>query len=519
MAFESLTERLQGVFKNLRGKKKLNEKDVQEVTKEIRLALLEADVALPVVKDFIKKVRERAIGHEVIDTLNPSQQIVKIVNEELTTILGSETANLNKSPKIPTIIMMVGLQGAGKTTFAGKLANKLIKEENARPLMIAADIYRPAAIDQLKTLGQQINVPVFDMGTEVPAVQIVAEGLKQAQINRNDYVLIDTAGRLQIDEKLMEELRDVKALAQPNEILLVVDSMIGQEAANVAREFNDQLDITGVILTKIDGDTRGGAALSIRHITGKPIKFTGIGEKITDIETFHPDRMSSRILGMGDLLTLIEKASAEYDEKKSLELAEKMRENTFDFNDFIDQLDQVQSMGPMEDLLKMLPGMASNPALANLKVDQREIARKRAIVSSMTPEERENPDLLTPSRRRRIASGSGNSFVEVNKFIKDFNQAKVMMQGMMNGDMTQMMKQMGINPNNLPKNLPNMGGGLPDFGGMDMSSLSDMMGGGAMPSMSDMFGGGLKGKIGEFAMKSAMKRQVNKMKKAKKKRK
>lgn len=519
MAFESLTERLQGVFKNLRGKKKLGEKDVQEVTKEIRLALLEADVALPVVKDFIKKVRERAIGHEVIDTLNPSQQIVKIVNEELTTILGSETANLNKSPKIPTIIMMVGLQGAGKTTFAGKLANKLIKEEHARPLMIAADIYRPAAIDQLKTLGQQINVPVFDMGTEVSAVQIVAEGLKQAQINRNDYVLIDTAGRLQIDEKLMEELRDVKALAQPNEILLVVDSMIGQEAANVAREFNDQLDITGVILTKIDGDTRGGAALSIRHITGKPIKFTGIGEKITDIETFHPDRMSSRILGMGDLLTLIEKASAEYDEKKSLELAEKMRENTFDFNDFIDQLNQVQSMGPMEDLLKMLPGMAGNPALANLKVDQRDIARKRAIVSSMTPEERENPDLLTPSRRRRIANGSGNSFVEVNKFIKDFNQAKVMMQGMMSGDMTQMMKQMGINPNNLPKNLPNMGGGLPDFAGMDMSSLSDMMGGGAMPSMSDMFGGGLKGKIGEFAMKSAMKRQVNKMKKAKKKRK
>ncbi|VUW95339.1 Signal recognition particle protein [Streptococcus pasteurianus] len=296
MAFESLTERLQGVFKNIRGKKKLSEKDVQEVTKEIRLALLEADVALPVVKTFIKRVRERAVGHEIIDTLDPTQQIVKIVNEELTEILGSETATLQKSPKIPTIIMMVGLQGAGKTTFAGKLANKLIKEENARPMMIAADIYRPAAIDQLKTLGSQINVPVFDMGTDHSAVEIVTNGLAQAKENHNDYVIIDTAGRLQIDEALMQELRDVKALAKPNEILLVVDSMIGQEAANVADEFNKQLDITGVVLTKIDGDTRGGAALSIREITGKPIKFTGTGEKITDIETFHPDRMSSRIL-------------------------------------------------------------------------------------------------------------------------------------------------------------------------------------------------------------------------------
>ena len=495
MAFESLTERLQGVFKNIRGKRKLSEKDVQEVTKEIRLALLEADVALPVVKTFIKRVRERAIGHEIIDTLDPTQQIVKIVNEELTEILGSETAEIEKSPKIPTIIMMVGLQGAGKTTFAGKLANNLIKEENARPLLIAADIYRPAAIDQLKTLGQQIDVPVFDMGTDHSAVEIVKNGLAQAK-----------------------ELRDVKALAQPNEILLVVDSMIGQEAANVADEFNKQLDITGVVLTKIDGDTRGGAALSIREITGKPIKFTGTGEKITDIETFHPDRMSSRILGMGDLLTLIEKASQEYDEKRSMELAEKMRENTFDFNDFIEQLDQVQNMGPMEDLLKMVPGMANNPALKNFKVDEKAVARKRAIVSSMTPEERENPDLLTPSRRRRIAAGSGNSFVDVNKFIKDFNQAKQMMQGVMSGDMEKMMKKMGINPNNLPKNMPN---------GMDMSSLEGMMGGNGMPDLSalggdmdlsQMMGGGLKGKVGSFAMKQVMKRQANKMKKAKKKR-
>lgn len=515
MAFESLTERLQGVFKNLRRKGKLSGKEVQEVTKEIRMALLEADVALPVVKTFIKRVRERAVGHEIIETLDASQQIIKIVNEELTEILGSETAEIEKSPKIPTIIMMVGLQGAGKTTFAGKLANKLIAEEKARPMMIAADIYRPAAIDQLKTLGQQINVPVFDLGTEVAAVDIVRQGLELAQQNKHDYVLIDTAGRLQIDEKLMQELRDVKALAQPTEILLVVDSMIGQEAANVAREFNAQLDITGVVLTKIDGDTRGGAALSIREITGKPIKFTGTGEKITDIETFHPDRMASRILGMGDLLTLIEKASKDYDEQKSLELAEKMRESTFDFNDFIDQLDQVQSMGPMEELLKMIPGMAGNPALANIKVDQKEIARKRAIVSSMTPAERENPDLLTPSRRRRIATGSGNSFVDVNKFIKDFNQAKSLMQGVMSGDMSKMMKQMGLTPNNLPKNMP----GMPDMSGMDMSALEGMMGANGMPDMSSMLGGGLKGKIGEFAMKSAMKRQANKIKKAKKKRK
>lgn len=515
MAFESLTERLQGVFKNLRRKGKLSGKEVQEVTKEIRMALLEADVALPVVKTFIKRVRERAVGHEIIETLDASQQIIKIVNEELTEILGSETAEIEKSPKIPTIIMMVGLQGAGKTTFAGKLANKLIAEEKARPMMIAADIYRPAAIDQLKTLGQQINVPVFDLGTEVAAVDIVRQGLELAQQNKHDYVLIDTAGRLQIDEKLMQELRDVKALAQPTEILLVVDSMIGQEAANVAREFNAQLDITGVVLTKIDGDTRGGAALSIREITGKPIKFTGTGEKITDIETFHPDRMASRILGMGDLLTLIEKASKDYDEQKSLELAEKVRESTFDFNDFIDQLDQVQSMGPMEELLKMIPGMAGNPALANIKVDQKEIARKRAIVSSMTPAERENPDLLTPSRRRRIATGSGNSFVDVNKFIKDFNQAKSLMQGVMSGDMSKMMKQMGLTPNNLPKNMP----GMPDMSGMDMSALEGMMGANGMPDMSSMLGGGLKGKIGEFAMKSAMKRQANKIKKAKKKRK
>ena len=521
MAFESLTDKLQNVFKKLRGKGRLTEEDVKIALKEVKMALLEADVNFRVVKQFTKSVQERAVGQDVMNGLNPGQMVIKIVNEEMVNLMGSETTEIKLRPgQATTIIMMVGLQGAGKTTFAGKLANKLIKEQEARPMMIAADIYRPAAIDQLKTLGQQINVPVFDMGTETPAVEIVRNGLEQARANKNDYVLIDTAGRLQIDETLMKELRDIKDFAHPNEILLVVDSMIGQEAANVAKEFNEQLDITGVVLTKIDGDTRGGAALSIREITGKPIKFTGTGEKIMDIETFHPDRMSSRILGMGDLLTLIEKASQEYDEKKSLELAEKMRENTFDFNDFIDQLDQVQNMGPMEDLLKMLPGMANNPALANVKVDEKQIARKRAIVLSMTPEERENPDLLTPSRRRRIANGSGNTFIEVNKFIKDFNQAKQMMQGVMSGDMEQMMRQMGLNPNNLPKNMPNM----PDMGNMDMSALEGMMGGTGMPDLgnmdlSQMLGGGLKGKIGSFAMKHAMKRQANKLKKAKKKRK
>ena len=310
MAFENLTERLQNVFKNLRGKKKITETDVTEITKEIRVALLEADVALPVVKKFIKAIRERAVGVEVSEALNPAQQVIKIVDEELTAILGGGEAELLKSPKIPTIIMMVGLQGAGKTTFAGKLAKKLKEEQNARPLMIAADVYRPAAIDQLKTLGEQLEIPVYDEGTAEKPVNIVRNGLLKAQEERKDYVLIDTAGRLEIDDTLMNELQEIKALAEPTEILLVVDAMTGQVAAQVAKTFDEKLDITGVIITKLDGDTRGGAALSIREITGKPIKFTGTGEKLTDLEVFYPDRMSSRILGMGDMLTLIEKAQA-----------------------------------------------------------------------------------------------------------------------------------------------------------------------------------------------------------------
>lgn len=471
MAFENLTERLQNVFKNLRGKKKITETDVTEITKEIRVALLEADVALPVVKKFIKAIRERAVGVEVSEALNPAQQVIKIVDEELTAILGGGEAELLKSPKIPTIIMMVGLQGAGKTTFAGKLANQLIKNEKARPLMIAGDVYRPAAIDQLKVLGQQLDVPVFDMGTDVSPVEIVRQGMEKARENKNDYVLIDTAGRLHIDEALMDELKQIKEIAQPNEILLVVDAMTGQDAVNVAQSFNEQLGITGVVITKLDGDTRGGAALSIRAVTGAPIKFIGSGEKLTDLEVFHPDRMSSRILGMGDMLTLIEKAQQDYDEKKAEELARKMKENSFDFNDFIEQLDQVMGMGPIEDLLKMIPGMSQMPGIENVKVDPKDVERKKAMVYSMTPAERENPDLLNPSRRRRIAAGSGNSVVEVNRMIKQFKESRKMMQQMSKGSMP---------------------------AGMDQ-----------------MFGNGIKGKMGKMAMN----RMVKKNKKRKKKRK
>lgn len=472
MAFESLTERLQQAMSKLRKKGKVTEADVKEMMREIRLALLEADVNLQVVKEFTKNVRERAVGAEVLDSLSPAQQIVKIVNEELTTTLGSETVGIEKSPKIPTIIMMVGLQGAGKTTFAGKLANRLKKTENARPLMIAGDVYRPAAIDQLKVLGQQLDVPVFDMGTTVSPVEIVRQGLAVAAEKKNDYVLIDTAGRLHVDEALMEELKQIKELAQPNEILLVVDAMTGQDAVTVADSFNQQLGITGVVITKLDGDTRGGAALSIRSVTGAPIKFTGTGEKLTDLETFHPDRMASRILGMGDMLTLIEKAQQDYDEKKAEELAKKMKENSFDFNDFIEQLDQVMSMGPLEDLMKMIPGMSQVPGMDNFKVDPKDIARKKAIVFSMTPEERENPDLLNPSRRRRIAAGSGNNVVEVNRMIKQFKEARTMMQKMSNGNFN-------------------------------------------VPGMDQMFGTGIKGKLGKMAMN----RMVKKNKKKKKKRK
>lgn len=475
MAFESLTDRLQVAMSKLKKKGTVKEEDVKDMMREIRLALLEADVNLQVVRGFVKSVGERAVGVEILESLNPTQQIVKVVDEELTKVLGSEAVGLNKSPKIPTIVMMVGLQGAGKTTFTGKISNFLKQNEKARPLLIAADVYRPAAVDQLKVIGQQLDIAVFDMGTDVDPVEIVRQGLEQAKANKNDYVFIDTAGRLHIDETLMDELKRIKDFAQPNDILLTVDAMTGQDAVTVAQSFDEQLDVTGVVLTKLDGDTRGGAALSIRAITGKPIKFIGTGEKLTDIEVFHPDRMSSRILGMGDMLTLIEKAQKEYDEEKAEELAQKMRENNFDFNDFIEQLDQVMGMGPLEDLIKMIPGMNNMPGLDQLQVDPKDVARKKAIVFSMTPEERENPELLNPSRRRRIAAGSGNSVVEVNRMIKQFNESRKMMQQMSKG--------------NMPAGLENM------------------------------MGSGVQGKLGKMAMNRMIKKNKKKMKNKNKKKK
>ncbi|KRO00981.1 signal recognition particle protein [Companilactobacillus kimchiensis] len=443
MAFEGLSDRLQKVFSSLRGKGKLSEEDVRKVMREVRMALLEADVNFDVVKTFVKTVRERALGAEVMESLTPSQQVVKIVDEELTKLMGQEAVPLNKAPHIPTIIMMVGLQGAGKTTTAGKLANRLKTKEKARPLFIAADVYRPAAVEQLKTIGQQLDVPVYDEGTEPDPVDIVRNGLKVAAENKNDYVIIDTAGRLEIDEQLMDELKRIKELAHPNDILFVADSMTGQVAAKVAAGFDEQLDITGVVLTKLDGDTRGGAALSIRSVTGKPIKFIGQGEKLDQLDVFHPDRMANRILGMGDMLTLIEKAQTDYDEKQAQQVAEKIRENSFDFNDFIDQMDQVQKMGPLDEIMKMIPGMANNPQLANINISEKDIAHLKAIVYSMTPKEREDPDLLNPSRRRRIASGSGQSVQNVNRMIKQFKQSRDMMNKMSKGNMQGMDQLMG----------------------------------------------------------------------------
>jgi signal recognition particle subunit SRP54 len=467
MAFEGLTERLQNAMKKLRGKGKVSEADLRDTMREIRLALLEADVNFAVVKDFVKTVRDRAVGAKVLEGLNPAQQIVKIVDEELTKMMGETAVPLNKSPKIPTIIMMVGLQGAGKTTTAGKLANQLKTEQNARPLMIAADVYRPAAIDQLVTVGKQIDVPVFEMGTDVDPVEIVRQGLAQAETNHNDYVFIDTAGRLQIDEQLMDELANIKTLANPTEILLVVDAMTGQNAVATAEGFDNKLDVTGVILTKLDGDTRGGAALSIRSVTGKPIKFVGEGEKMSDLDVFHPDRMASRILGMGDMLSLIEKTQKEYDEKQAQELTEKMRENSFDFNDFLDQMEQIQKMGPMDQIMKMIPGMANNPALANAQMDPKDMDHIKAVIYSMTEQERTDPDVLNPSRRRRIAAGSGRPVQEVNRMIKQFNQMKKMMNQVSKGNFSGMEGMM---------NNAGMGGALGGkMGQMAMRQMSRRM--------------------------------------------
>ncbi|EEW93303.1 signal recognition particle protein [Granulicatella elegans] len=443
MAFEGLSDRLQNAMGSVTKKGKITEADLKQMMREVRLALLEADVNFKVVKDFVRKVNERALGSNVLEALSPAQQVVKIVNEELTELMGGEQSPFQFSPKPPTVVMMIGLQGAGKTTTAGKLASFLAKHENKRPLLVAADVYRPAAIDQLQTLGKQLNYPVFSLGTDVNPVEIARQAIERATIEGRDLVIIDTAGRLHIDEALMEELQNIKAVANPNEILLVVDVMTGQDAVNVAETFNERLDITGVILTKLDGDTRGGAALSIRSVTGKPIKFSGRGEKLEDFEIFYPERMASRILGMGDIMTLIEKAQQDFDEAKAQEMADKIKANTFDFNDFIDQLDQVNKMGPLEDILKMIPGLNKIPGLNDLKVDPKDTARMKAIVLSMTPAERENPDILSQARRKRIAAGSARPLAEVNRLIKQFNESKKMMNQMSNGNMQAMESMMG----------------------------------------------------------------------------
>ena len=424
--FQSLSEKLDQAFKKFRSKGTLTEADVKAGMREIKLALLEADVNFKVVKDFIKIVSERAVGAEVMESLLPGQQVVKIVNEELTRLMGGSQAKLEIASKPPTVIMMVGLQGAGKTTHAGKLAG-MYKKQGKRPLLVACDVYRPAAIKQLEVLGAQLDIPVFQMGDKESPVKIAKEGIKLAEQKGYDMVFIDTAGRLQIDEELMAELVNIKEAVRPTEILLTVDAMIGQESVNVADTFNNMLDITGVILTKLDGDTRGGAALSIRYVTGKPIKFIGVGEKLDAIEPFHPDRMASRILGMGDVLTLIDKAQQQFDEKKAAELEQKIRQSTFTLDDYLAQFDQIKNMGNLDQLAGMIPGMKPG-ALKDAQVDEKALARQQAIILSMTKAERERPEqLLNASRKKRIAAGSGTSVEEVNRLLKQFEQIKKLM--------------------------------------------------------------------------------------------
>lgn len=440
MAFEGISTKLQSVFKKLTGKGRLSEKDVKEAMREIKLALLEADVNFVVVKDFVKKVTERAVGADVLESLTPGQQIIKIVNEELTALMGSTNARLDFGSTKPAVILMAGLQGAGKTTMCGKLSLLLKKQYGKNPLLCACDIYRPAAIDQLKVVGEKAGVPVFEKGKTDP-VQVATEALEYARRNFYDVLIVDTAGRLHIDSDMMEELVRIKEAVRPAEILLVIDSMTGQDAVNAAKAFHETVPLTGVILTKLDGDTRGGAALSVKAVTGKPIKFAGVGEKLTDIEPFHPDRMASRILGMGDMLTLIEKAQQAFDEKKAVELEKKVRTASFDLNDYLEQMDQMQSMGSMEDILKMIPGASK---LGNVQIDEKAVARTKAIVQSMTKEERSNPDLLNASRRKRIARGSGTSVQEVNRLMNQFNQSKQLMKQLTGKGMKKMGRRGGF---------------------------------------------------------------------------
>lgn len=425
MAFEGLSDRLQDIFRKLRGKGKISEEDVKVAMREIRLALLEADVNFKVVKDFVTRVKDRAVGQEVLSSLTPGQQIVKIVHDEMTALMGGSESKLNLSSKPPTVIMAVGLQGAGKTTTVAKLAKTLIKQ-GRRPLLVACDIYRPAAIKQLQVLGEQTGTPVFSMGQQNP-VNIARASLEHARINNRDIVILDTAGRLHINEELMDELASIKREVNPDEILLVVDAMTGQDAVTVAESFHAQLGLTGVILTKLDGDTRGGAALSVKAVTGCPIKFVGMGEKLDALEPFHPDRMASRILGMGDILSLVEKAQANFDQEKAREMERKIRKQEFTLEDFLQQMQQMRSMGPLEDLLGMIPGMGKQMKELKGQVDEKELARVEAIIQSMTPGERRDPSIINGSRKKRIARGSGTRVQDVNRLLKQFEDSRKLM--------------------------------------------------------------------------------------------
>ncbi len=450
LAFEGLSEKLGKVFKNLKGYGKLNEKTVKEAMREVKMALLEADVSYKVVKQFVSDVSERAVGAEVLNSLTPAQQVIDIVHDELCKLMGSTNARIDFPSKPPCIIMMCGLQGAGKTTHSAKIA-KYLKAQNRRPMLAACDIYRPAAIDQLKVVGEKAGVKVFEMGQENP-VKIAKESIKFARDNGYDVVILDTAGRLHIDEALMNELREIKAETSPNEILLTVDSMTGQDAVNVAQTFNDALDITGVVLTKLDGDTRGGAALSVLSVTGKPIKFAGVGEKLDDLELFHPDRMADRILGMGDVLSLIEKAKESYDEKEAEKLAKKLQTSKFDMNDLLSQFEQIEKMGSVSSLIKMIPGMSGK--IKEEDIDERRMPRIKAIIYSMTKREREKPSIIDAKRKRRIAAGSGTKVEDVNNLLKQFDMMQKMMKQMSGKggkrNAFKMMRNMG--------NMGNMGG-------------------------------------------------------------
>ncbi|MBQ2634351.1 MAG: signal recognition particle protein [Oscillospiraceae bacterium] len=442
MAFESLSDKLSAAFRKLRGKGRLNESDVKEAMREVRLALLEADVSYKVVKDFVKRVTERAVGRDVLESLSPAQMVIKIVNEELIALMGSESQKLNISSRSPSVVMLVGLQGAGKTTNGAKLA-ALMRRQGKRPLLVACDVYRPAAIAQLQTVGRQLDIPVFQMGQGDP-VQIARAGIAHAKEHGNDLVFLDTAGRLHIDEALMDELRRIKAETEPAEILLVVDAMTGQDAVNAASAFDAALGVDGIMLTKLDGDARGGAALSVKAVTGKPIKFAGTGEKLDQIEVFHPDRMAGRILGMGDVLTLIEKAEQSLDEKKAKELEERLRANKFTLADFYEQLGQLKRMGSVQDLLAMVPGVDAK-ALSGAALDDKAMARTEAIIQSMTPRERENPEIIGSSRKKRIAAGSGTSVVDVNRLLRQFETMQKMLRQMsgMGGKKLKRMQRMG----------------------------------------------------------------------------